>query len=46
MFCFFFGHEARGILAPQPETEPAFPALEGHALTTKCQGSPHLYFYF
>ena len=28
MFC-FFGWEARGILAPQPETERARPALEG-----------------
>ena len=28
MFC-FFGHEARGILAPQSGIEPAPPALEG-----------------
>ena len=25
----FFGHEACGILAPQPEIEPTSPALEG-----------------
>ena len=25
----FFGHEACGILAPQPGIEPASPALEG-----------------
>ena len=29
-----FGHEARGILAPQPATEPAPPALEGKVLIT------------
>ena len=26
---FFFGHEACGILAPWPRTEPAPPELEG-----------------
>ena len=31
MFC-FFGHEARGILAPQPGMEPAPPTWEGEAL--------------
>ena len=30
----FFGHEACGILAPQPGIEPAPPALEGEVLTT------------
>ena len=30
----FFGHEACGILAPQPGIEPAPPALESEILTT------------
>ena len=30
----FFGHKARGILAPRPGMEPALPALEGLVLTT------------
>ena len=30
----FFGHEARGILAPWPGIEHAPPALEGEVLTT------------
>ena len=30
----FFGHEARGILVPQPGIEPTPPALEGKILTT------------
>ena len=30
----FFGHEACGILAPQPGFDPAPPALEGEVLTT------------
>ena len=35
VLCFvFFGHEARGILVPQPGIEPAPPALEGEVLTT------------
>ena len=29
LFFFFFGHEACGILAPQPGTEPVLPAMEG-----------------
>ena len=29
----FFGQEARGILAPRPGIEPAPPALEGEVLT-------------
>ena len=33
MFC-FWGHEARGILTPQPGMEPAPPALELEVLTT------------
>ena len=36
----YFGHEACGILAPQPGIEPAPPALEGKVLTTDRQGSP------
>ena len=31
----FFGHEARGILASQPGIKPAPPALEGEVLTTE-----------
>ena len=31
----FFGHEARGILASQPGIKPAPPALEGEILTTE-----------
>ena len=37
-FCFlffFFGQEACGLLAPQPEIKPAPPALEGEVLTTE-----------
>ena len=34
----FFGCEACGILAPQPETELACPALEGKVLTTEKPG--------
>ena len=42
----FFGHEACGILVPQPEIEPAPPALEGEVLTTGPPGkSPNLHFY-
>ena len=33
MLC-FFGHEACGILAPQPGIEPSTPALECGVLTT------------
>ena len=33
-----FGHEARGILAPQPGIEPAPPALDGEVLTTGLLG--------
>ena len=33
MFC-FFGHEACGVLAPQPGIEPSPPALESKVLTT------------
>ena len=36
----FFGREACGILAPQPGTEPAPPAVEGEVLTTGPPGSP------
>lgn len=34
----FIGHEACGILALHPGTEPVFSALEGEDLD--CQGSP------
>ena len=33
VFFFFFGPEACGILTPQPEIQPAPPALEGKVLT-------------
>ena len=41
----FFGHEACGILAPQPGIEPTPPALEGEVLTTGSPGKS-LYFWF
>ena len=34
----FFGHEACGILVPQPGIEPAPPALEDEVLTTEPPG--------
>ena len=34
----FFGREARGILAPRPGIEPTSPALEGEVLTTGLPG--------
>ena len=34
----FFGHEAWGILVPQPGIEPAPPFIEGEVLTTGPQG--------
>ena len=40
-FCFmfwFFGHEACGMLAPQPGIKLAPPALEGEAVTTVLPG--------
>ena len=40
-FCFmfwFFGHEACGVLVPQPGIEPTPPALEGKVLTTGLPG--------
>ena len=33
-----FGHEACGILVPQPGIEPEPPALEGEVLTTEPPG--------
>ena len=39
MFCFFGGHEACGILAPQPGIKPVLPTLEGEVLTTGPPGS-------
>ena len=41
-FCFlmFFGHEACGILAPQPGIEPTPLALEGEVLTTGSREVP------
>ena len=47
-FCYmfwFFGREARGILAPWPGIKPAPPALEGKILTTGPPGKP-LVLYF
>ena len=38
----FGGHEAYGILVPQPGIEPAPPALEGKILTTGPPGKPHI----
>ena len=40
MLC-FFGHKACGILAPQPGSKPALPALEGEVLTTGPPGKSH-----
>ena len=40
LFFFSFGHEACGILAPQPGIEPTPTALEGEVLTTGQPGSP------
>ena len=34
----FFGQEARGILAPSPEIAPSPRALEGEVLTTGLPG--------
>ena len=34
----FFGHEACGMLVPQPEIKLAPPALEGEAVTTVLPG--------
>ena len=38
----FSGHDACGILAPQPGMETAPHALEGEVLTTALPGSPTL----
>ena len=35
----FFGHEACGILAPQPGMEPTPSALEGEMPTTRLPGT-------
>ena len=34
MFCWFFGHKARGSLAPEPGITPASSVLEGNVSTT------------
>ena len=34
----FFGHETRGLLAPQPRIKDAPPELEGKVLTTRLPG--------
>ena len=39
-YALVFGHEACGILAPQPRMEPIPCALEGKVLTTGLQTSP------
>ena len=47
-FCFmfwFFGPEARGILAPLPGIEPTPPALEGEVLTTGQPGKSQSIFF-
>ena len=48
-FCFmlwYFGHQAYGILDPQPGIEHTPPALEGEVLTTGPPGwSLHMVFY-
>ena len=41
----FFGHEACGILTPQPRMEPTPPALEGEALTIGPPGKSLFLFY-
>ena len=50
-YCFcimfwFFGHEACGILAPQPGIEPTLPALEVEVLTTGPPGKSLYIFLF
>ena len=42
----FCGHEACGILAPQPGIEPTVPALEGKILTTELLGKSLFFFFF
>ena len=37
----FLGHEACGILAPQPGIKPVPPTLEGEVLTTRMLGNSH-----
>ena len=45
MFC-FYGHEACGILAARPGTEPTPPALEGDVITTGLLGkSPEIFLF-
>ena len=40
--CWFYGHEACGILATPPGIEPTPPALEVKVLTTELSGKiPH-----
>ena len=46
-YCFFFmfwffGHEACGILVPQPGIKPESPALKGKGLTTGLPGKSQL----
>ncbi|XP_054935708.1 threonylcarbamoyladenosine tRNA methylthiotransferase isoform X4 [Physeter macrocephalus] len=41
----FFGHKARGILAPRPEIEPTPSVLEGEVLTTGLPGKSHEMFF-
>lgn len=48
-FCFmswFFGHEACGILAPQPGAEPILLASEGEVLITRLPGKSLMAFLF
>ena len=40
----FFGHEARGLLAPRPRIQPTCPALEGRVLATGAPGTSQWWF--
>ena len=45
MFC-FFGHKARGILAPHPGIEPTPPALEGSLNHWTAREVPNIFLSF
>ena len=44
-YFWFFGHEACGILVPQPRIEPSLPVLEGEVWTTGLPGTSHVFLY-
>ena len=46
LFFWFFGHEACGILAPQPGAEPILLASEGEVLITRLPGKSLMAFLF